>query len=187
MQLSIYIPVVAALSALLGVLVTAHVQLRTQRSNQDFQLQNEWQRHAQERLDKEHAVQHDLFGVAHEILSAIEREFSITVLDIYWRANMPGAQYDQRYLEVCKDVDRLRRIVAFHAPSLSEDADSLYGQMNLFWGSFKQVLYLTERGEKVDHRSISLINAHEASSKVGNRAGSLKYRLADLVRNAKND
>jgi hypothetical protein len=158
------------MSALLGVLITAHVQLRTQKSNQNFQLLSERQLRVNDRLVNERATEHELFGTAHEILSSIQREFSVTSLDIYWRAKMRETEYDQRYLEVCKQLDKLRRIIDFHAPSLSDDANLLYGQMNVFWGFLNNILYRTERGEIVTHCSNSLTKAHAAANKIGEMA-----------------
>jgi len=62
---------------------------------------------------------------------------------------MLDSEYDQRYLELCNEFNRFRMILDFYASTLSNDADKMYGQMNMFWGAFKNVLYLTARGETV--------------------------------------
>lgn len=52
METAILIPIVTAISALLGVALTAYVQLRNQRVTQRFELTSDAAKHERERADR---------------------------------------------------------------------------------------------------------------------------------------
>lgn len=85
--------------------------------------------------------------------------------------------FNEKYMELCEKADELRMIVDFHAPEASEVCDKIYGQMNMFWGNFGNVLHLTATGEKVDHNTSCFQKAHEASREIGEKAFLAKNRL----------
>lgn len=182
METAIFTSIVAGSSALFGVALTSFFQVRTQRNNQQFQLALEASKRESDLREKDRATALERLARAHHQLSAIGREFSLTSLDIIWRAEMKDSEYDQRYLSVCEEVDELRAIAGLYETSLSEGVEKLYGQMNVFWGNFKNVLYLTARGEKVDHTTSCFQDAHAAATDIGSRALALKSQLGDLAR-----
>lgn len=176
-MVSILVAIVSALSAILAVAVTGTIQSRSQRANHQFQLELEEMKHERVlRKEVQDAVA-QRFIQAHKMLSKISREFSPTNLDIMWRAQLTEAEYDARYIAICEESDALRALIGLQEGSLSEDVEHIHGQMNIFWGNFKNVLYQTHKGQKVDHTSPCLTNAHEAASNIGKRVAALKWRL----------
>lgn len=162
----------------MGVALTASLQARNQLRNQQFQNYADAAKYQREQLSKEKEQTLQRITTAHKLLSRTAREFSVTNLDILWRSEMSDGEYDIRYLAACAEVDELRALIALYEPPLSEDVEKIHGQMNLFWGNFKEVLYQTSRGSKVDHNTPSLINAHNAAQQIGKTATFVKSRLA---------
>lgn len=179
-ELTVLPSIVTGVSVLCGVALTSFVQARNQRNTQQFQLTLEASKREHDLQEKETALVLERMAKAHRQLSVISREFSLTSLDIIWRAEMKDSEYDQRYLSICSEIDELRVIADLYETSLSEQTEKLYGQMNVFWGSFKNVLYLTARGEKVDHRTPCFQSAHAAATEIGRQASDLKSQLAKL-------
>jgi hypothetical protein len=182
METTVLIPIISAISALLGVALTASLQARSQTRNQQFQQGAESVKYRREQFSKEQEQTLQRIMTAHKLLSRVAREFSITNLDILWRSEITDGQYDIRYLTACAEVDELRALIALYEPQFSEDVEKIHGHMNLFWGNFKDVLYQTERGNPVDHRSPSLVNAHAAAEQIGKTAAFVKSRLADRTK-----
>jgi hypothetical protein len=178
---------VAGASALLGVALNSSMQLRTQRTNQQFQSALEAEKRKSEIREKEKALALERLAKAHRLLSTIGREFSLTNLTIIWRAEMKDSEYDQRYLAYCEEVDELRVIAGLFETTISEDVEKLYGQMNIFWGNFMNVLRLTSIGEKVDHNTSCFQIAHETASDIGGLVGAIKSRLTELATRHRND
>ncbi|WP_434212650.1 hypothetical protein [[Pseudomonas] boreopolis] len=187
MNAAILTSIVGALSALLGVALTAYVQLRNQRSNQQFQLAVETAKYERDSADREKIESLRRMAEAHKALSAIAREFSVTTLDILWRSSMTDSEYDQRYLAASSNMDDLRAFAGLHESSLIDDIEKLHSQMNIFWGSFKNVLYQTSQGQKVDHTSSSLTNAHDAANEIGRVVFFVKGRLTQLASSVRSD
>lgn len=182
METSILTSIVAASSALFGVALSSFFQSRTQRINQQFQLALEASKQKSESRERERALALERLAKAHRQLSVIDREFSLTSLDIIWRAEMMDSEYDQRYLSICQEVDELRVIAGLYEASLNEDVEKMCGQMNIFWGNFKNVLRLTSLGEKVTHMTPCFEKAHRAATEIGSQVHSLKSNLAELAR-----
>lgn len=187
METSIFTSIVVASSALSGVALTSFVQSRTQRSNQQFQYALEAEKRESEKAEKERMLALDRLAIAHRQLSIIGREFSLTTLDIIWRADMKDLEYDQRYLSMCQEVDELRYIACLYEPSLASDVEKVYGQMNIFWGNFKNVLRLTNLGEKVSSNISGLDKAYAAAREIGDMTASIKYQLTELAKRYRAD
>lgn len=193
-MLALLTSLVAGAFALLGVALNSSIQLRTLRSNQQFQLaletskqELEASKRESDHREKETVLALERLSKAHRLLSAIGREFSLTSLDIIWRAEMKDSEYDQRYLSICEEVDELRVIAGLYETSLSDDVEKLYGQMNIFWGEFKNVLRLTSLGENVDHRTSCFEKAHAAATEIGSKARTLKFELTELANRYRTD
>jgi len=182
METNVLIPIISASSALIGVALTAGLQARSQTRNQQFQQYAESVKYRRDQFSKEQEQTLQRIMTAHKLLSRVAREFSITNLDILWRLEITDGEYDTRYLTACAEVDELRALIALYEPQLSENVEEIHGQMNLFWGNFKDVLYQTEKGNIVDHRTPSLVNAHAAAGQIGKTAAFVKSRLADRTK-----
>lgn len=187
METSIFTSIVAASSALFGVALTSFVQSRTQQNNQQFQYALERGKRESEKAEKERALALDRLATAHRQLSIIGREFSPTTLDIIWRADMKDLEYDQRYLSLCQEVDELRAIAGLYETSLAEDVEKIYGQMNIFWGNFKNLLRLTSLGEKATPSISGLDKSHAAAREIGDRTTSIKRQLTELAKRYRTD
>ncbi|MGS1020572.1 hypothetical protein [Burkholderia glumae] len=74
-------------------------------------------------------------------------------------------------------------IVDFHAPAAPEAAHELYGQMNMFWGNFKNLLYQTEKRKTPSELQHAPGQTHETTRQIGERARVEKYRLSDVFEN----
>lgn len=180
METAVLTSVVAGCSALLGVALTSIIQARTQHSNQLFQLTLEASKREIDIQENDRARALERMAKAHRQLSVIGREFSLTTLDVIWRARMRDSEYDQRYLSICQEIDELRVIAGLYETTLSDDVEKLYGGMNRFWGNFKNVLYLTEQGKVVDHTTPCFQHAHAAAADIEEQVLALKSRLAEL-------
>lgn len=187
METSIFTSIVAASSALFGVALTSFVQSRTQQRNQNFQHALETEKRKNEKVEKEKYLALDRLATAHQLLSIIGREFSLTTLDIIWRADMKELEYDQRYLSACREVDELRAIAGLYETSLAEDVEKIYAEMNVFWGNFKNVLRLTSLGETVTSNISGLDKAHAAAREIRDRTISVKRQLTELAERYRTD
>lgn len=181
MDSTILAAIVAGASALLGVALTAYAQSRSQVIDRDTRLALDGARRRSELLNAHRAEALARLERAHRLVNIIDREFSLTILNIQWSAGTTAAEYNQRYLAICAEVDELRSIADLYEPDLIDDVDAIYGQMNMFWGGHKNILALTSQGKKVDHNSDFLARAYEAANKVGNLARRLKSQLGRLA------
>ena len=178
---SLLTAIFAAAAALTGVALTSYTNFQTQRRNQQFQMDADTAKHEREQVEKQKATTNQRMIEAHIALSRLAREFSITSLDILWRAGMKAEEYDQRYLAACAEMDALRAFAELYEPRLSPEIEELHGQMNLFWGHFNNVLQRTQLGQPVDDRNSSLQRAHVAAREIGSKALLTKWQLACLV------
>ncbi|QSI33290.1 hypothetical protein GNX71_28470 [Variovorax sp. RKNM96] len=178
---SLLTAIFAAAAALAGVALTSYTNFQTQRRNHQFQMDAEAAKHDREKADKQTATKNERITQAHIALSRLAREFSMTSLDILWRAGMKAEAYDQRYLAACAEMDSLRAFAELYEPGLSPEIEELHGQMNLFWGHFNNVLHRTHLGYAVDDQSSSLQSAHAAAREIGSKALLAKWQLARLV------
>lgn len=181
METAIFTSIVAGASALIGVALTSFIQMRIQRHTQNFQIELEKFKREIESQENEKKHMLERLSKVHRQLNTIEREFSLTSLVIIWQAEMSSSEYDQRYLSICEKIDELRATIDLYEPSLSEKVEKLYGQMNIFWGNFKNVLHLTTRDEKVDHMTPCFQKAHLAAEEIGQHTRSLKSQLSRLA------
>lgn len=173
--------IVTGASALLGVMLNSSLQLRTQQTNQQFQAALEAEKRKSETQERQKALALERLAKAHKLLSTIGREFSLTNFDILWRGDMKDSEYDQRYLSFCAEVDELRVIAGLFETTVSDEVEHLYGQMNIFWGNFMNVLRLTRLGKKVDHTTPCLQIAHKTANDIGNLVTEIKSRLTRLA------
>jgi len=187
MEMSFLAPIVAALAALGGVALNAYVQSRNQARGQKFLATAEAEKHYREQSARDRVEALTRLVVMHKLSSKLQREFSITTLDILWRAKTSEDAYDARYLAVCGEADELRALAQLHEPAVYEDVERVHAHMNIFWGNFKNVLYQTAMGEKIDHRSSFLSEAHAAAREIGALGQAVKCHLAERVRAMRDD
>lgn len=177
MESTILAAIVAGACTLLGVALTARVQLRAQINEQRFRAESDSMRQRGALHEQQSAAALARLEQAHRLLCVIERDCSLTGLNIKWTSGMTPAEYDQRYLALCAEADTLRAIADFHEPSLIEGVNALYGQMNMFWGNFKNMLDMTAQGKSIDHMTPCHEEAHKAARKISELAIRLKFML----------
>lgn len=171
-----------AVSTLLGVLITSRTQIANQKLNNEFQVDLATVKARNDAWAAANQSAATQLGIAHKNLSQIAREFSLTGLDIMWTASMPVTEFNAKYLSLCEKADELLMIVDFHAPDASTAAREVYGQMNMFWGSFKNILYQTEKGKTPSQLSSQLGASHNAAKLIGEKAVFAKTRLSETFR-----
>ncbi|MHA6830271.1 hypothetical protein [Ralstonia pseudosolanacearum] len=175
--LTAFAGLVGAISTLLGVAITSRTQITNQNVNNQFQLALVQEKAKNDLQTKSNEMAAAQLAIAHKLLSHIAREFSVTGLNIMWTASMSVDDFNEKYMALCEKADELRMIIDFHAPEASEVCDKIYGQMNIFWGNFGNVLYLTATGKKVDHKTSCFQQAHEAAREIGEKTFLAKNRL----------
>lgn len=166
-----------ALSTLLGVSITSRTQVANQRINNEFQLALAQEKARNDQLAKFSDTAAAQLATAHKLLSHIGREFSVTGLNIMWTATMSVEDFNAKYMALCEKADELLMIVDFHAPEASERCREIYGQMNMYWGNFGNVLHLTAAGKKVDHNTHCFRQAHDAAREIGEKSVFAKSTL----------
>ena len=181
METAIWSSIIAALSALFGVALSARNQLRSQYQSQQFQYDLEQSKRQADHLESERLRALKKLTTAHRLLSNVAREFSITNLQIIWQLQMSEAEYDQKFMTACNAIDELRAFADLHEASLSTGAEKIYGQMSIFWGNFRNVLRLTKLGEKVDHQTPCFNNSHDAVKEIAKAVNGLKGQISSLA------
>ncbi|WP_412023479.1 hypothetical protein [Burkholderia cepacia] len=179
--LTAFAGVAGAILALVGVFITSRTQTINLDINNQFQLALAKEKSRIDLLTKSNEAAAIQLATAHKLLSHIARELSITGLNIMWSTSMSVDEFNGKYFSLCEKADEIRMIVDFHAPEASEACGEMYGQMNIFWGNFRQVLHLTEMSEKVDHNTPCFQKAHEAAMEIGKKAAFAKSRLRQSV------
>ncbi len=174
--------IIAAISALLGVALTNFFQQRQQGKNQLFQVEIETLKRDSDLTEKNRIITLARLEKAHKILSFIDREFSLTKFHINWRMKIAESEYDDQYLTSCDKMDELRVIGDLYEPSLSADIEDIYTQMNIFWGSFRNILYRTHKGDSTDEitKSNSFQDANKSSNDILRQIKSLKGKISDI-------
>ncbi|MGF6642430.1 hypothetical protein [Paraburkholderia sp. GAS82] len=159
-----------AVSTFFGVSITSRTQIANQKINNQFQLALAQEKARSELLAKAKETGAAQLATAHKLLSHISREFSVTGLNIMWTASMSVDDFNAKYMSLCERADELLMIVDFHAPEASEICRKIYGEMNMFWGNFGNVLHLTAAGTKVDHNTPCFRLAHDAAREIGEKS-----------------
>jgi len=119
---------------LLGGTLSSLIQSRSQRRNQLFQINLENSKREFDFKKKQSALALERLATAHCLLSYIDREFSVTVLDVNWRTGMTDSEYDQKYLSVCCKADDLRIIANLYETSLSNNVSAPRKARRIWWG-----------------------------------------------------
>jgi len=174
MDSAIFSSIIGAISAIAGGALVALTQLKSAKESQQAQLLLEEIKSRAATIEKRKATIINSYMVIHKTLAKINREFSITSLDIMWRAGLSESEYDQKYLASCESLDEARALTDLHFPEVSELVEKIYGEMNIFWGHFKEIRSLTEAKEP-----------HTRKQKFLDEAISVSMKIADYTRGAK--
>ncbi|OOE78951.1 hypothetical protein BZG73_15670 [Salinivibrio siamensis] len=119
---------------------------------------------------------------AHAIASELGWEFSPTVLNIDWEAGMSLNEYDLKYKALLDKCSRLQVLVDLYVPHLSEDVNKVSGNMNIYWGNFRNVLSKTHQGVLPNELGSVFDTALKYSRLIPDQTYSLKHGLSDFYR-----
>lgn len=179
---ALIVSISALLGAVLGAVLGAFIQLRIMKASQSFQLHFESGKRQMEFLEKEKEIRDQYLLKAHQSISMVARKFSLTSLDIEWRSGMTEKEYDKTYLDACAALDEARAICDLFLPDAAEPLEKIYGQMNIFWGSFKEVLRLSETGAPYPEKEKPHQEATHAAMEIARFAHTTKIQLSMLAR-----
>ena len=84
----------SAVGAVISTSINAFVTYKITKSNQNFQLEMEHQKHQREQIEKKLTEQKRMLLEIHQLLSKISREFSSTGINIKREAQITAEQYD---------------------------------------------------------------------------------------------
>lgn len=181
MDIAIFSSVIAAASAIMGGGLVSIIQLRSAREAQSAQFYLESMKVKAAAEEKRTITVVASYTEIHKILSRIAREYSLTSLDIMWRAELSGSDYDQKYLMSCESLDGARAMVDLYFQGVSEVMEEIYGQMNVFWGSFKEIRDLTQSNEPYAKKEKFHAEAAAAALKISDYVSAAKSRLNSLI------
>ena len=156
------------MGTIIGTVINAFITNKVTKSNQDFQLEMEHQKHQRAQIEK-------------KLISKISREFSLTGINIKREAQITAEQYDATYSEICTSCDLISAYCDLFFPDLSRDMNQIYGEMNMFWGTFKSYLYFLET--QVDHK-LQQSKMNELviiANKINEHIRTAKYRLSSIM------
>jgi hypothetical protein len=166
---------------IIGTVINAFITNKVTKSNQDFQLEMEHQKYQRAQIEKKLTEQKRMLLEIHQLLSKISREFSLTGINIKREAQITAEQYDATYSEICTSCDLISAYCDLFFPDLSRDMNQIYGEMNMFWGTFKSYLYFLET--QVDHK-LQQSKMNELviiANKINEHIGTAKYRLSSIM------
>lgn len=181
MDSAIFSSIIAAASAVAGGGLVSITQLLSAKAAHLAQFRLEEVKSRAATTEKRSATIVNSYTEVHKILSRINREFSLTSLDIMWRAELSGSDYDQKYLASCESLDDARALIDLYFPEISEEVEKIYGQMNMFWGNFKEIRSLTETKEPHTKKQIFQNEAVAASMKIAEYTKTVKGKLKSLA------
>lgn len=161
----------SAVGTIIGTVINAFITNKVTKSNQNFQLEMEHQKHQREQIEKKLTEQKKMLLEIHQLLSKISREFSSTGINIKREAQITAEQYDATYSEICTSCDLISAYCDLFFPDLSRNIYDICGEMNMFWGTFKSYLYFLET--QVDHKL--------QQNKMNEHIGTAKHRLSSIM------
>ena len=115
----------------------------------------------------------------HETLSRMAMEHSLTASYIHSnRAQVH--EYHERYLTNCRDMDRVRAVVALYFPDLHDEVEMTNNEMNLFWGSQQNYMDNLSSGN-TKGASIAQQKVVDAAQAISTWAASVKRKLSSIA------
>lgn len=145
--------IIPPLSALLGVALTILGQYWYAKRNQSYDLEKERIKMNSGNHEKRLWLVRERLEQLHLILGETAREFSLTFMTIDWESGIKRSEYHEKYRGLCVKIEEAQMISDLYLQEVSEDISVLNGNMNCYWGSFIQLLYLEEKGKEIDHNS----------------------------------
>jgi lysyl-tRNA synthetase class II len=181
METSILSAIVAAIAAIAGGGVAAAIQMRLARINNSAQLELQSHRLQEDLVRTELESLKRQIVETHKAVSHISRNFSITALDIHWRAGMQEETFDQHYMAISESMDEIRAVADLYLPSVSGHIEAMHSEMNIFWGNFKELLRLSQLNEPYERQQPVHQKSIEAARAIASYAHRAKAKLTELA------
>ena len=172
--------ILAPAAAIITSCLNSRSTLKSIKINNDFQISRD-ERLFQKELEKIKLEQTrlDLLHV-YKNLCLLQREFSLTSMNIDWEDNLHEQEYNKKYFKLCNSFDNSRAIIAISYPELLSEFDDIYGKMNIYWGNFNNLL----RKNRLDKSYESQYSWHqetfEASQEIVRKIQEVKHLLSQI-------
>jgi hypothetical protein len=160
-----------------AAILTQLIVLRGARAAHLRDLEKEFERHRLEVVRARERRQRRDFDRAHVLLSGLARDCSLTSMTMNWEAGLTTAQWDEKYREMCRRSDELRMLATRFGSEVTQAAEELYGQMNVYWGSYRGFLHRLAQGDAIERPTPDYQRAHEAADRIGALAAAAKEAL----------
>lgn len=158
--------VLGGLLTVAGTTISALLAARTARSTGQHQLDLEALKQDREDLRREADLIRDRIESAHQILSRLGMENSLTASTIGALDNMTVAEFNQRYTQNSQELHRLRMIAGLYVQDLLPVVSRISGSTNVFWGNQQSVLYNYAKGDSAGAQ-LFLPDVVKASGEIG--------------------
>jgi len=154
--------------------------VRLARENHQHQYQVEVLKFNEQRVRENEAHLREKLEDAHQILSKIATENSMTASFITSMTGVTASEYHTRYQKNEEDVRRLRMVVDLYLPQLHDTVEELTGLTNLFWGNQQELLGQEPRGNEGAARNTT-VRIAELSSEIGRKVMAAKSQLREMA------
>ena len=192
-----------AVGAVISTSISAFVAYKTTQSNQNFQLEMEHQKHQREQIEKNLTEQKRMLLEIHQLLSKVSHEFSVTninmithklsnrisqnysfpknIATIEREVQITAEQYDATYSEICASCDLISAYCDLFFPDLSRNIYDICGEMNMFWGTFKDHLHFLKIQADQELKQSKMNELVTIANKINEHIGTAKYRLSSIM------
>ncbi len=138
----------------LGSYISSKTQFQIAEKNIQFQSKIEKERTDRAFQEKELDRLRPRLEHAHQILSFISMENSMTVSFMESSGNLDIEAFHKRYLANCEKLNELRAIATIdNISELASVLEEVYGQTNIFWGYQQWKMELLKSGNKAGANS----------------------------------
>jgi hypothetical protein len=169
--------IVGASAVIITTIVTTFNNSKIASKTREYEREKELMKFNQELQKMQMEKSRTHYERAHSIISTLEREFSLTSITIDWGAKLTVTQWDEKYKSLCKLTDELRMIASLLGDSIASPVEKIDGQMNVYWGYFRNFLYLMSQGDDVDHRTSGHKEAFAAAREIQQLSSEAKQAL----------
>jgi hypothetical protein len=176
--------IVGAIAAYITAKVTGSNQLKIAKiaAEKDIQLQSERLLH--DRVVNEIKLEREKLEKLHLILSKIAFENSLTMSYFLSSNDTDVDIFRNRYMENCHLLQEAMDIADFYYPEMSTSVNTIYGEMNMFWGHQEAIIQIDTENHK-HGRQTNLEQVIAAGNKIAKMVSELRNSIADRGENLK--
>jgi hypothetical protein len=176
--------IVGAIAAYITAKVTGSNQLKIAKiaAEKDIQLQSERLLH--DRVVNEIKLEREKLEKLHLILSKIAFENSLTMSYFLSSNDTDVDIFRNRYMENCQRFQEAMAIADLYYPEMSTSVNTIYGEMNMFWGHQEAIIQIDTENHK-HGRQTNLEQVIAAGNKIAKMVSELRNSIADRGENLK--